>query len=193
MTDIVKTIREEISRLNHKYMTEVQDYDFYNEHIRLVVNNAMVLADKYDADKEIVELGALLHDIALLRRTIDDDYVVVKGDHHKIGAEIAVDMLERLNYPEEKIERVRKCVYNHRSSKNSTTIEETCVADADILAHFDNLPMLFQVALVLKGMSLSETRNEVKQWLAGDYDDLSERTKIAFKDKYENIVKILFN
>ena len=42
-------------------------------------------------------------------------------------------------------------------------------------------------------MSLSETRNEVKQWLAGDYDDLSERTKIAFKDKYENIVKILFN
>ena len=30
-------------------------------------------------------------------------------------------------------------------------------------------------------------------WLAGDYDDLSEKTKLAFKEKFNNIMKTLFN
>ena len=42
--------------------------DFWNEHIKYVYDKALVLAKKYDADIEIVSLGALLHDIALIKK-----------------------------------------------------------------------------------------------------------------------------
>ena len=30
-------------------------------------------------------------------------------------------------------------------------------------------------------------------WLAGDYDDLSPTTKLAFREKFNGIMKTLFN
>ncbi|GHU07328.1 hypothetical protein FACS189431_1700 [Alphaproteobacteria bacterium] len=186
-------IKGKILELNKKYMTNIEDYDFWNEHIKLVVNNALKLADKFGADKEIVELGALLHDIALVSRDTNIiDHLMVKEKHHETGAEIAVKMLREINYPEEKIERVRKCVLHHRSSKNSTSIEETCVADADILAHFDNLPMLFECVFLLKKMNLVDGRESIKKSLEKDFNDLSEETNADFSDRYEMIIDVLF-
>ena len=90
-----------------------------------------------------------------------------------------------------KKERVLKCVYNHRSSKNAESIEETCVADADILAHFDNIPMLFHSAFIRNGVEL----NDINKWLEAafekDYDDLSDKTKESFRNRYELIKDIL--
>jgi len=186
MSDIISEIKSELIIRNKKYMSEVQDYDFWQEHISLVVKNSLELADKFGADKEIVELGSLLHDIALVSN------VGSKADHHENGAVIAAKLLKKYKYPENKIERVRKCVLHHRSSHNSTSIEETCVADADILAHFDNLPMLFQVAFVLKKLNLDEARKSVKAGLKKDYNDLSPETKRVTRTRYENILKVIF-
>ena len=77
------------------------------------------------------------------------------------------------------------------NSLNSTSIEETCVADADILAHFDNIPMLFSYAFVVKKMNLQDARKYLKQRLEKDYNDLSERTRKEIEDRYENIVNVL--
>lgn len=57
------------------------------------------------------------------------------------------------------MDRVIGCVINHRSSKNATNIEELCVADADILAHFDNMPMLFNSAFNRNNIRLNEVRS----------------------------------
>ena len=43
---------------------------------------------------------------------------------------------------QQKIKKVVGCVLSHRTSKNCTNIEELCVADADILAHLDNMNMI---------------------------------------------------
>ena len=101
------------------------------------------------ADIEIVELGALLHDIAM-----PSEYGE-REQHHIYGAEIAEQLLTELNYPKERIEQVKNCVLNHRGSKDRprNTIEEQCVADADVIAHFDCIPSLF--SLVYKEMNLS--------------------------------------
>ena len=80
---------------------------------RVLIN----IANKYGADLEIVSLGALLHDIALVCKVGD------RKDHHINGERLARKILDNNNYDSEKKERVLKCVYNHRSSKNAENIE----------------------------------------------------------------------
>ena len=84
--------------------------------------------------------------------------------HYVYSADMAEQLLTDLNYPQNKIERVVKCVYNHsgRNQHLRTTIEEHCVADGDALAHFDRIPSLFSLAYNLHGMSLEEGREYVK-------------------------------
>ena len=89
------------------------------------------------------------------------------------------------------MKKVLKCVYNHRSSHNSQSIEETCVADADILAHFDNIPMLFNSAFVRNRVNLNEVREWMKNAFEEDYNDLSDNTKEMFREKYELILRIV--
>lgn len=56
MSDITEKIKEELLR-RCEVSKEKTGYDFWNEHIKYVVENAIELAKKYNADIEIVELG----------------------------------------------------------------------------------------------------------------------------------------
>jgi putative nucleotidyltransferase with HDIG domain len=160
-------------------------YDMWEEHVKFVLQEALCLARKYGANSEIVELGAMLHDISLIAKT------GTRKDHHITSAEMAETILEKYQYPQDKIAKVKMCVLNHRSSKNLTDIECICVADADILAHFDNIPMLFNVILndvwgngSTNNIILPELRRRMKDSFEYDYNDLSERTKSSFSDRY---------
>ena len=183
---IIEKIREEIMTLNQWYINEVDNYNFWEQHIQYVVKEAKILANKYNADQEIVELGALLHDIALMSN------VGTKKDHHTNGAVIAKNLLSKYNYPEDKIERVVGCVLNHKSSKNCSNDEELCVADADIISHYDNIVMCFEVAFKFNLVSDINNKEEWIKYFKKDYDDLSERTKETFKDRYTTIMDVLF-
>ena len=188
---ITEKVKNEILLLNEKYMAEAEDkYNFWDEHIKYVVQEALVLARKYNADTEIVELAAMLHDVALIAKN------GTRKEHHITGAEMAETILLKHNYPQYKIDRVKKCVFNHRSSKNGTDIEDICVADADILSHFDNVPMLFNVIMndVWSKNNIStlpELKSRMKESFDYDYNDLSERTKQEFNDRYKLICQIV--
>ena len=184
--EIIEQIKSVVINLCNIYKEEaIDNYDFWNEHIKYVYEESINLAKSYKADLEIVSLGALLHDIALIKKIGD------RKDHHENGAKIAEEILRSYNYNEDKIKRVVGCVYNHRSSKNSTNIEELCVADADILAHFDNIPMLFNSAFNRNNVSLHEVRTWMKDAFEKDYNDLSDITKENFKEKYDLICEIV--
>ncbi len=164
----------------HKENSE-DHYDFWNEHIKYVYDESLKLAKEYNADIEIVSLGALLHDIALINR------VGEKKGHHINGEIIARGILTKFNYDEKKKERVLKCIYNHRSSNNAQSIEELCVADADILAHFDNVQMLLNIAYNKEHLNGREAKEWLKEALEKDYNDLSLKTKEKYKNKYKKI------
>ena len=63
MSNIVDSIRENIIRQSKIY-EEKNGYNYYENHIKYVVKNALELAEKYGADIEVVELGPLMHDSA---------------------------------------------------------------------------------------------------------------------------------
>ena len=64
MSEITEKIKQELL-IRCEKSKEKDGYDFWNEHIKYVVENGIELAKKYGEDIEIVELGALLHDIAM--------------------------------------------------------------------------------------------------------------------------------
>jgi uncharacterized protein len=184
INEVEKYVKDRIEDYKNN---SIDHYDFWNEHVKYVYKESIYLAKLYNANQEIVSLGALLHDIALINKVGD------RKDHHINGEIIAKELLSSLGYDEEKMNRVLKCVYNHRSSKNATTIEELCVSDADILAHFDNIPMLFNSAYIRNNISLNEIRDWMKKTFEKDYNDLSSKTKELFKDKYKMICDVIFS
>lgn len=187
MNDIIDKIKSLVRQKSNEYQAkDPGQYDFWNGHLKYVYREATSLAEKYNADLETVQLGALLHDIALLEK------VGTKVDHHENGKRLTEQILREYDYPEDKLERVLGCVLHHRSSKNAMNVEELCVADADILAHFDNIPMLFDAAYNLhKMVGLENVTNFMRETFEKDFDDLSERTKSEFEPRYRIICDVV--
>ena len=181
--DIPQAVRHDIMVINDDYVKNAADhYNFWTQHVRFVVNEAKLLADAYQADREIVCLGALLHDIALM------SCVGTRSEHHTVGCRLAEGILTGYGYPAERLQRVLGCVLHHRSSKNAENIEELCVADADILAHYDNIPMCFHMAYK-SGITDIEA---LRDYFTIDYRNLSEQTREVFKPRFEQIMEVLF-
>ena len=151
------------------------------------MKNGEMLAQKYGADKEVVMIGAWLHDIASVT-----DYALYE-EHHIHGAEMAYDVLKTFDYEEAKIALVQECVRNRRGSirldKNS--IEEVCVADADAISNFDNVPSLLHLAFVEKQLGLKEGTECVKSKLGRSFNKLSPESKIFYQKKYRVVMEVL--
>ena len=157
------------------------------DHIESVANHAVELAQQYHADVEVCEIAAWLHDIAGIT-----DYELYEA-HHIHGAQMAEEILKAYDYPETKIKMVKQCILNHRGSvvKAKMSIEEICVADADAISHYDNLPALFYLAYVMRKLDQNEGINFVRNKLMRSYDKMSEMSKIYYKNKKEQIQDLL--
>ncbi len=184
-TDIIEYLEVEIKRRCESENNFFGMGCFY--HIRAVVENAIILAKQYHADMEIVILSAWLHDIASIT-----DYQLY-DKHHIYGANIAREILIDMNYPLDKIEKVQKCILNHRGSNliKKDSIEEICVADADAISHFDSLPSLFYLAYTKRQLGMEEGILFVRDKLTRSYQKLSEESKKIFKEKYDITMQIL--
>lgn len=180
--DIINYLKEEVYSRATKPENKFGMGVYY--HIEAVAKNAEILADKYNADKEVVIIAGWLHDIASIT-----DYSLYE-EHHIHGAKIAQEILEKFDY--DKIELVKKCIINHRGSilNDKLTIEEKIVADADAISHFDSIPSLLYLAYANKKMDIIDGANFVKNKLQRSYNKLSEESKEFYADKYNEAMKI---
>ena len=187
MEKIVELIEKEVFSRCQKYKEKTGSDDW--THTDKVTKYALELAEMYNADKEIVALGALLHDIS------DPSEYGDTGNHHIHSSGIAESLLSELNYPKERIEWVKNCVLNHRGSKANpkNTAEEECVADADALAHFASIPSMFHFAYVTLNLSVEDGKERIRRKFENDYNKLSERTREVIKSKYDTMMDILFS
>jgi putative nucleotidyltransferase with HDIG domain len=102
--------------------------EFWDFHVKPVVQYSNEMALKYDADLEAVWLGALLHDIARLED---------KEPHDEIGSETAYEILIKNGFSRELAEKVKGIVLTHRCKKYPPeTLEQKIIASADAMAHF---------------------------------------------------------
>ena len=176
-----KFVKKECEKPESNYGHEPFEF-----HFEPTVKYAKKLSEELNANKEVVVISSWLHDIGSI--------IHGRENHHETGAKIAEEKLKELNYPEEKIELVKGCIKNHRSSINNprSTIEEKIVAEADALSCFDDIPGLFQVAFEHEGKNRREAIESVKNKLQRKWNKLHfEESRKIIKPKYEAAMKML--
>ena len=175
MAKIKEDIKQRCNSANNPYGPDI----YY--HIECVVTNAVNLAALHQADVEICEIAAWFHDIAAVT---DPNFC---EEHHIYGADMAQEILEAYGYPQEKIDKVKVCILNHRGSvlKEKLKKEEICVADADAAAHFDMIPSLFYLAYMIHGLNQQDGIRFVREKLERTCYKMSLESKMYYKDKIE--------
>jgi uncharacterized protein len=184
MNNIVEQIRsfveEECKKPSSKY-----GYEPFVNHFIPMHDFAVKLAEEQNADLEIVELAAWLHDIGSI--------VYGRENHHITSAKIAEEKLREWGYPEKKIEIVKKCILNHRGScpgiKESK--EEQIIADADAMSAFEHIEGLFRAAYVSENMNQEEARKSVLEKFENCWNKISKEAREIVKNKYEAVMMLL--
>lgn len=186
--DIVNKMRDEIIRRSNDFQSKTKctkdEYNIYLEHIRYVYDYVVKISKDYDVDLEVLEISALLHDISMTDSSLD------RANHNVYGSVIAEELLRENGYPEDKIEFVKKCIFNHSSSRASyrTTLEEEILVTADGLSHFDSISSLYSFFHNVKGYDEIDSLNCVRDKLTRDYDEIKDEFKYLVKDKYDKVM-----
>ncbi|MFZ2193014.1 MAG: HD domain-containing protein [Candidatus Moraniibacteriota bacterium] len=103
------------------------------DHVMRVYNMALRIAkDEKNVDLDVLKSATLLHDIA---RVKEDNDKSGKTCHAMESANMSEKILISLNYPKDKIEKIKKCILSHRykTESRAQTIEEKILFDADKL------------------------------------------------------------
>lgn len=184
MSNIIQEVKEFVEN-ECKKSTSKYGYGPFVNHFVPMRDYAVMLAEKLNADKEIVEIAAWLHDIGSIIRG--------RQNHHATGAEIAEKKLKELKYPEDKIDKVKKCILNHRGSVQAfrESTEEKIIADADAMSAYDNLPGMFMAAYIYENKEQEEAKISVRNKLANSYAKLLPESQKIMKQKYEAAMLLL--
>lgn len=188
MNNIIELMKEEIINRSNKFEEQTKgtkdEYNLYKEHVQYVYKYAAMIAQQKKADLEIVELSALLHDIAMTNPNLD------RSKHNEYGSQIAADLLLKNNYPKEKIEIVVKCILNHSNKRKEyrTTLEENILVDADAMAHFDCADSIYSLAHNVIGLNEEDSIKFVKEKITKDYNEISSDVKQIVEEQYNKIM-----
>ena len=163
--------------------------DEWDYHISLVVKYSKLLAKKLNANEEIAELGALLHDIGWITDIKND------SDHEISGQIIAEEILKDYDYPQDTINEIKHIIASHRggSGAEPKTVSAKIVANADAMAHFDVVPWLIQIGLKNNNGDLRKAVEWTYKKIERDWNNkltLPEAKELTQK-KYEGIKSIL--
>ncbi len=132
--------REESLELWGRSSDEEPPFNYRLEHLKAVVHIAERLALRLGADLEIVRAAAWLHDLA--KEGIAE---MVEDGHGVKGAEEAREILERTDFPKEKIAAVCQAIAEHVGLHRDHPLEPL---EAAILWDADKLAKLGAISLV---------------------------------------------
>jgi len=159
--------------------TSKYGYEPYEFHFIPVVRYSVVLARELGADEEVVELAGWLHDIGSI--------IYGREEHHITSQEIAERKLREFGYPEDRIRKVCYCIASHRGSQGipRESTEAQILADADSMAHFDDVGGLFKAAFVFEGKTQKDGTFSVLNKLKNSYQKLSPPARKIVQSKFE--------
>jgi uncharacterized protein len=164
---IIATVKKMVKEANdsprNKYGNTVWKY-----HLGLMAKYSIELAEKLEADTDVVILAAYLHDYASL---LD---IKNAPKHHVEGAKKAGQILKKLGLPAEKIKAVKECIFSHRGSvriKNKT-LEAKIIASADAMSHFYYIPDMFYLAYGVHKLKTEEGAVWLKAKLQRSWDKI---------------------
>jgi len=183
-------IRDEVGEIvlkackspNNKYKITA-----WSHHIVPVVEHGVALSKKLGADREVVELSALLHDYASIYN------FSLADEHHIHSAELAEKILNKLNFPLEKIEHVKDCILSHRGSRpvKKDSLEAKILASADAMSHFTELADMMYLTYGIHKYSTMKGAIWLKNKLLRSWKKIIPEGRQMVKNEYDIAMKIL--
>ncbi|PJA86851.1 MAG: hypothetical protein CO141_02540 [Candidatus Moranbacteria bacterium CG_4_9_14_3_um_filter_42_9] len=151
--------------------------NFWDYHVMTVAEASQKMAVKYGGDKDIIYIGAIMHDIGL---------VYSKQKHDLVGAVKAYNLLVKKGFGKKMARAASNIALCHRCKEEfPKTVEEKIVASADAIAHFS--PAYYLGLAVIANEDYKDlAKNNLKK-LIKDYNN-----KIFFeaeKKKFKKVVK----
>lgn len=187
--EIIEKVKEEIINRSNKFEDETKgtkdEYNLWREHVKFVYKYALLISKDKNVDMDVVELSALLHDIAMTNKDLD------RSRHNEYGSEIAENLLKGYGLSNNKIELVKKCILNHSSKRKNyrTTEEEKILVNADAMAHFDCIESIYSLAKNIMDLSEEDSIQFVKDKLTKDYLEIDDEVKDIINNIYEKVMK----
>ncbi len=177
---IRKYVEDECKKPESKY-----GYECFESHFIPTVKYAKLLAERLNANAEIVELAAWLHDIGSI--------IYGRENHHITWSKVADKKLNELGYEKEKIERVKECIFAHRGSKyiERKSIEAQIIAEADAINYFDDIGNLIWVVAHYEKKDKKEALCSVKDKVINSFEKLSDSAKEIVRPKFEAAMLLL--
>ena len=169
-----------------KLLNDVCKDDRVKYHIKPVVEIACEMAKELNADIQVVEIAAYLHDITKMTGE--------RKNHHITGAQYAEDFLKNYNIENEKIEQIKNCIKKHRGSSEyeRQTLEEKIIATADAVAHIEHPLTLFYAWYGRRQCQIDEGADGIIRKLNRSWDKIEfEYVKERLKDRYESLIEML--
>lgn len=197
MEEKIKKVRE--------YAEKIHSPIDFKYHVLSVVKNALLLAEKLNADKEVTEVAAYLHDIGRASNWKGVDYLgfpsssdgkekqAVSDVHHTVSAEKAKEILSEIGYDIEFIKKVENCILSHRGSSDPApkTVEEKIVASADAMSHYDSFPLLV-IAFSKSAKTFEELIDFLERKMQRGWEKkLMPEAKELAKEKYEAVMLVI--
>lgn len=167
-------------------LTEISDEGRMEYHIIPVVEISKRMAKELNADLEVVEIAAYLHDITRITGDIEN--------HHNSGASYAIEFLSNYKYDSEKIDKIARCIRNHRGSINTdrASIEERILASADAASHIMYPLPMFYTWYGKRKCSLSIGAYEIKNKLQRSWNKIEfDFLKRELNDDYDYLRRML--
>jgi uncharacterized protein len=169
-------------RLKEKILPYFKSDDGHGfDHTERVYRNALKISDEEDIDIDIIKASALLHDIARCKETEENGIC-----HAEEGSRIAKEILEEMNFPQEKIQKVLHCIRVHRFSKGlkAETREAEILQDADRL---DALGAMILIRMIQNALKYNLPIHDPKIPIKEKYDG---KGSTVINHIYEKILKI---
>ena len=169
------------------------------DHVFRVYNLCLLVAKhEENVDLEVLIPSSLLHDIARVEESKDK---TGKLDHAILGSEIAEDILRKLQYEEDKIEKIKHCIISHRfrTGNEPTTIEAKILFDSDKLDALgaSGIARTFMLSGQFgQRLTINETLNDYLEYNTvenGRLKDVSKHTPfIEYETKFKKIPEKLY-
>lgn len=160
---------------------------FWQFHVLPVIKYSLELGRKLKADLEVLELAALLHDLAAVT---DKKFI---EEHHLYGAKMAEKLLSGSGLPLDKIKKIKQSILNHRGSKpgERKSLEEKILASADAMSHFTELADMMYLVYGVHKLRTKPGAVWLKNKLERSWKKIMPAGRKLIRSDYEIAFKIL--
>jgi len=174
---------EAVEKYYHKNVPFSRERETYFAHVDGVRKYALILADEYSANMQVVEVAALLHDIG-----------ADAGKVHALkSAEMAEEFFETIEIDNNLRGMIISAILNHSMSQSAkllgidVSLEDTIIRDADAISFFENGYIMYLYSGLKMHGTLEKAKGESLIKIEGMMNKITTKLGHEIANRYREI------